>query len=217
MARGRTVSFDPRVFLATVGKGRTAAEYRKNEIVFSQGDPADAVFYIQRGRVQLTVVSARGREVVVSRLGAGAFFGEGCLAVGNLRTATASALTNCRIVRMAKAAMLRGLANQPGFSAVFIAHLLAHGIRVEEDLVDRLLDSSEKRLARVLLLLANFGKEGQPEPVIPKVSQAALAAMIGASRSRVSSLMNKFRRRGFIDYGDGLEVRSSLLRVVLHN
>ncbi len=139
MARGRAVSFDPRVFLATVGKGTTAAEYRKNEIVFSQGDPADAVFYIQRGRVQLAVVSARGREVVVSRLGAGAFFGEGCLAVRNLRTATASALTNCRIVRMDRAAMLRGLANQPGFSAVFIAHLLAHGIRIEEDLVDHLL------------------------------------------------------------------------------
>ena len=217
MAHGRTVGFDPRVFLATVGKGTTAAEYRKNEIMFSQGDLADAVFYIQRGRVQLAVVSARGREVVVSRLGAGAFFGEGCLAVGNLRTATASALTNCRIVRMDRAVMQRGLANQPGFSAVFIAHLLAHGIRIEEDLVDRLLDSSEKRLARVLLLLANFGKEGQPEPVIAKVTQATLAAMIGATRSRVSFLMNKFRRRGFIDYGDGLEVRSSLLRVVLHN
>jgi len=217
MAHGRTVSFDPRVFLATVGKGRAAAEYRKNEIVFSQGDPADAVFYIQRGRVQLTVVSARGREVVVSRLGAGAFFGEGCLAARNPRTATASALTDCRIVRMDKAAMLRGLANQPGFSAVFMAHLLAHGSRIEEDLVDQLFDSSEKRLARVLLLMANFGREGQPEPVIPNVSQATLAAMIGATRSRVSFLMNKFRRRGFIDYGDGLEVRSSLLRVVLHN
>jgi CRP/FNR family transcriptional regulator, cyclic AMP receptor protein len=217
MAHGRTVSFDPRVFLATVGKGTTAAEYRKNEIVFSQGDPADAVFYIQRGRVQLAVVSARGREVVVSRLGAGAFFGEGCLAVRNLRTATASALTDCRIVRMDRAAMRRGLANQPGFSAVFIAHLLAHGIRIEEDLVDHLFDSSEKRLARVLLLLANFGQQGQPESVIPKVSQETLAEMLGTTRSRVSFLMNKFRRLGFIRYGDGLEVHSSLLSVVLHD
>jgi CRP-like cAMP-binding protein len=154
---------------------------------------------------------------VVSRLRAGAFFGEGCLAVGNLRTATASALTACRIVRMDKAAMLRGLANQPGFSAVFISHLLAHGIRIEEDLVDHLFDSSEKRLARVLLLLAHFGQEGQPEPVIPKVSQRTLAEMLGTTRSRVSFLMNKFCRLGFIRCGHGLEVHSSLLSVVLHD
>jgi CRP/FNR family transcriptional regulator, cyclic AMP receptor protein len=217
MTQGRTAIFDPRAFLATAGKGRTVAEYRKHEIVFSQGDQADAVFYIQRGRVQLAVVSARGREVVVSKLRAGAFFGEGCLAVGNLRTATASALTACRIVRMDKAAMARGLANQPGFSAVFIAHLLAHGIRVEEDLVDHLFDSSEKRLARVLLLLANFGQDGQPESVIPKISQGTLAEMLGTTRSRVSFLMNKFRRLGFIHYGEGLVVRSSLLSVVLHD
>ena len=203
--------------MATVGKGTRAADYRKNEVVFSQGDRADAVFYIQRSRVRLAVVSARGREVVVSKLGAGAFFGEGCLAVRNLRTATASALTDCRIVRMDRAAMLRGLANQPRFSAMFIAHLLAHGIRIEEDLVDHLFDSSEKRLARVLLLLANFGQEGQPEKVIPKVSQGTLAEMLGTTRSRVSILMKKFRRLGFIDYSDGLEVRSSLLSVVLRD
>ena len=203
--------------MATVGKGTRAADYQKNEVVFSQGDRADAVFYIQRGRIRLAVVSARGREVVVSKLGAGAFFGEGCLAVRNLRTATASALTDCRIVRMDRAAMLRGLANQPRFSVMFIAHLLAHGIRIEEDLVDHLFDSSEKRLARVLLLLANFGQEGQPEKVIPKVSQGILAEMLGTTRSRVSILMKKFRRLGFIDYSDGLEVRSSLLSVVLRD
>jgi CRP-like cAMP-binding protein len=210
-------SFDPRAFLARVDEGRNIGRYHKDQVIFSQGDPADAVFYIQRGRVQLAVVSARGREVVVSRLGAGAFFGEGCLAARNPRTATASALTDCQIVRMDKAAMLRRLANQPGFSAVFMAHLLAHGSRVEEDLVDQLFDSSEKRLARVLLLMANFGKEGQPQPVIPKISQETLAEMLGTTRSRVSFLMNKFRRQGFIRYGGGLEVRGSLLSVVLHD
>jgi CRP-like cAMP-binding protein len=210
-------TFDPKVFLSRVGEGRTTAEYDKNQIVFAQGDAANAILYLQKGRVKLTVVSHHGKEAVVAILGAGDFFGEGCLARQALRMSTAIAMDECSIMRIEKARMIRVLHEEPAFSEIFVAHLLARSIRVEEDLVDQLFNSSEKRLARVLLLLANFGKEGQPEPVIAKISQETLAEMIGTTRSRVSFFMNKFRRLGFIDYKDRLEVHSSLLNVVLHD
>ena len=210
-------TFDPKVFLSRVGEGRTTAEYDKNQIVFAQGDAANAILYLQKGRVKLTVVSHHGKEAVVAILGAGDFFGEGCLARQALRMSTATAMDECSIMRIEKARMIRVLHEEPAFSEIFVAHLLARSIRVEEDLVDQLFNSSEKRLARVLLLLANFGKEGQPEPVIAKISQETLAEMIGTTRSRVSFFMNKFRRLGFIDYKDRLEVHSSLLNVVLHD
>ena len=211
--------FDPKVFLGLgkVGEGRTTAAYDKNQVVFAQGDPANAIFYIQKGRVKVTVVSHAGKEAVVAILGAGDFFGEGCLTRQSLRISTATAMDDCSIMRLEKALMIRLLHQEPTFSAVFVAHLLSRSIRVEEDLVDQLFNSSEKRLARVLLLLANFGKEGHPEPVIAKISQETLAEMVGTTRSRVSFFMNKFRRLGFIDYKDHLEVHSSLLNVVLHD
>jgi CRP-like cAMP-binding protein len=212
----RRVPFDPKSFLTKVGKGRTVSKYRKDQVVFSQGDPADAVFYVQKGKVKVTVVSDRGKEAVVAILGADAFCGEGCLAGQPRRIATVTAMTECTIMRLQKASILRVLHDEPGFSEIFISHLLARTIRVEEDLVDQLFNSSEKRLARLLLLLANFGKEGAPEPMIAKISQETLADMIGTTRSRVSFFMNKFRRLGFVDYnGSGLEVHSSLLSVVL--
>ena len=217
-ATKRRVPFDPKTFLTKVGKGRTVAKYRKDQVIFSQGDPADAVFYVQKGRVKVTVVSDRGKEAVVAILGADAFCGEGCLAGQPRRIATVTAMTECTIMRLQKASILRVLHDEPGFSEIFISHLLARTIRVEEDLVDQLFNSSEKRLARLLLLLANFGKEGTPEPMIAKISQETLADMIGTTRSRVSFFMNKFRRLGFVDYnGSGLEVHSSLLSVVLHD
>jgi CRP-like cAMP-binding protein len=212
----RRVPFDPKSFLTKVGKGRTVSKYRKDQVVFSQGDPADAVFYVQKGKVKVTVVSDRGKEAVVAILGADAFCGEGCLAGQPRRIATVTAMTECTIMRLQKTSILRVLHDEPGFSEIFISHLLARTIRVEEDLVDQLFNSSEKRLARLLLLLANFGKEGAPEPMIAKISQETLADMIGTTRSRVSFFMNKFRRLGFVDYnGSGLEVHSSLLSVVL--
>jgi CRP-like cAMP-binding protein len=212
-------AFDPKVFLGSgkVGEGRTTAGYDKNQVVFAQGDPANAVFYLQKGRVKLTVVSHNGKEAVVAILGSGDFFGEGCLARQTMRMSTATAMDECSIMRLEKARMVRILHEEPAFSELFVAHLLTRSIRVEEDLIDQLFNSSEKRLARVLLLLANFGKEGQPEPVIAKISQETLAEMIGTTRSRVSFFMNKFRRLGFIDYKDQLEVHSSLLNVVLHD
>ena len=189
-----------------------------NQIVFSQGDQADSVFYIHHGKVKLTVVSEQGKEAVVAVLGPDEFCGEGCLAGQPRRMATAAALTECEIMRLEKAAIIRVLHDEPAFSEMFVSHLLARTIRVEEDLVDQLFNSSEKRLARLLLLLANFGKEGRPEPIIAKISQETLAEMIGTTRSRVSFFMNKFRRLGFVDYnGSGLEVHSSLLNVVLHD
>ena len=211
--------FDPKVFLGLgkVGEGRTTANYDRNQMVFAQGDPANAIFYLQKGRVKLTVVSHHGKEAVIAILGAGDFFGEGCLARQALRMATATAMDECTIMRLDKTRMIRMLHDEPAFSEVFVAHLLSRSIRVEEDLIDQLFNSSEKRLARVLLLLANFGKEGHPEPVIAKISQETLAEMIGTTRSRVSFFMNKFRRLGFIDYKDRLEVHSSLLNVVLHD
>lgn len=218
MAKKRRPAFDPTSFLAEVGEGRTISQYRKDQIVFSQGDPADAVFYIQTGKVKVTVVSDQGKEAVVAILGAGEFCGEGCLARQARRIATVRAMTECTIMRLQKTSIVRVLYEQRAFSEMFMSHLLARTIRVEEDLVDQLFNSSEKRLARLLLLLANFGKEGRPEPVIAKISQETLAEMIGTTRSRVSFFMNKFRRLGFLDYnGEGLEVHSSLLNVILHD
>jgi CRP/FNR family transcriptional regulator, cyclic AMP receptor protein len=209
--------FDPKEFLSKVDGGRTIAKYGKNQKIFSQGDAADSVFYIQEGKVKVTVVSEHGKEAVVAILGKDEFCGEGCLAGQPKRIATAKALTECEIMRIEKEALIRVLHDEPAFSEMFLAHLLARTIRVEEDLVDQLFNSSEKRLARALLLLANFGKEGRPEPLIAKVSQETLAEMIGTTRSRVSFFMNKFRKLGFISYNGTMEVHSSLLSVVLND
>jgi CRP/FNR family cyclic AMP-dependent transcriptional regulator len=209
-------SNDPRVFLATVNGGRSIAKYRMNQTVFSQGKPADSVFYIQKGKVKVTVVSEQGKEAVVAVLGPDEFCGEGCLTGQPLRLATATAMTECEIMRLEKAVMIRVLHEEPAFSEMFVSHLLARTVRVEADLVDQLFNSSEKRLARALLLLANFGKDGRPEPIIAKVSQETLAEMIGTTRSRVSYFMNKFRKLGLIDYNGRIEIHSSLLNVVLH-
>ena len=209
-------SFNPKSFLAKVGEGRSIGKYRKDQIVFSQGDPADAVFYIQKGKVKITVVSEQGKEAVVAILGTNEFFGEGCLAGQAQRIATVATMTDSVIVRLEKAAIVRVIHQEPAFSEMFIAHLVGRAIRVEADLVDQLFNSSEKRLARLLLLLANFGKEGKPEPIIAKISQETLAEMIGTTRSRVSFFMNKFRKLGFIHYNGGVEVHSSLLNLVLH-
>ena len=213
----RKPPFDPKVFLDTENVGRTICKYRKDQMVFSQGSSADAVFYIQKGKVKITVVSEQGKEAVVAIQGPDEFCGEGCLTGQPRRMATAVAMTECEIMRLEKAAMIRVLHEEPAFSEMFVAHLLARTIRVEEDLVDQLFNSSEKRLARSLLLLANFGKDGRPERIIAKVSQETLAEMIGTTRSRVSHFMNKFRKLGFIDYNGHLEVHSSLLNVVLHD
>jgi CRP/FNR family transcriptional regulator, cyclic AMP receptor protein len=217
MATKRRPSFDPKSFLAKVGDGRSIGKYRKDQIIFSQGDPADAVFYIQKGKAKVTVVSEQGKEAVVAVLGADEFFGEGCLAGQPQRIANVAAMAECVIMRLEKAAVVRVIHEEPAFSEMFIAHLLGRAIRIEADLVDQLFNSSEKRLARMLLLLANFGKEGTPEPMIAKISQETLAEMIGTTRSRVSFFMNKFRKLGFIDYNGGIEVHSSLLNVVLHD
>jgi CRP/FNR family cyclic AMP-dependent transcriptional regulator len=210
-------SFDVKVFLNTVDGGRTVTSYRKNRQIFAQGDAADSVFHIQEGQVKLSVVSEVGKEAVVALHGTGDFFGEGCLSGQSLRLATATALTDCVIMRLDKAAIVRVLHEQPKFSEMFLAYILARNARVEADLVDQLFNSSEKRLARLLLLMANFGKEGRPEPVIAKVSQETLAEMVGTTRSRVSFFMNKFRKLGFIDYNGDLEIHNSLLNMVLHD
>ena len=209
--------FDPRTFLKRVGRGKTNLTCPKKQILFSQGDKADAVFYIQEGLVKLTVVSQQGKEAIIAVLEKGGFFGEGCLAGQLVCMATATAAENSTLVRIEKAAMIRALQDEPDFSELFLAHVLARNIRIQEDLVDHLFNSSEKRLARVLLLMAHFGKAGKPEPVVPKVSQEMLAEMIGTTRSRVSFFMNKFRKLGFVDYNGGLHVHSSLLNVVLHD
>jgi CRP/FNR family cyclic AMP-dependent transcriptional regulator len=209
--------FDAEGFLAKAGQGKTIKEYRKNQKVFSQGDTADAIFYIRHGRVKLTVVSKQGKEAVVGILGPGDFFGEACLAGQRQRVATATGLSECTIARLEKRAATRIIRDEPVFSELFLAYVLSRNIRIEEDLVDQLFNSSEKRLARVLLLLANFGKNGKPEKVIPQMSQETLAEIVGTTRSRVSSFMNKFRKLGFIEYNGGLEVHSSLLNVVLHD
>ena len=210
-------SFDVKVFLNTVDGGRTVTNYRKNRRIFAQGDAADSVFHIQEGQVKLSVVSELGKEAVVALHGTSDFFGEGCLSGQSLRLATATALTDCVIMRLDKAAIVRVLHEQPKFSEMFLAYILARNARVEADLVDQLFNSSEKRLARLLLLMANFGKDQRPEPVIAKVSQETLAEMVGTTRSRVSFFMNKFRKLGFIDYNGDLEIRNSLLNVILHD
>ena len=214
--------FDLKVFLSKANGGRTTAEYRTNDRVFVQGDTASAVFYIRKGKVKLTVLSKQGKEAVVAILKDGDFFGEGCLAGQQVRMATAVAVSDCSVMKVEKAVVTGLLHEEPAFSEVFVAHLLSRNIRIEEDLVDQLFNSSEKRLARVLLLLANFGKETKPEPVVPKISQETLAGIVGTTRSRVSFFMNRFRKLGFIDYNGvdfdgGLEIHSSLLNVILHD
>jgi CRP/FNR family transcriptional regulator, cyclic AMP receptor protein len=209
--------FDPKVFLGKVGKGRTLVPYKKDQVVFSQGDAADSLYFVQKGKIKISVVSARGKEAVIAILGTGAFFGEGCLAGQQVRMATARAITECSVMRLEKSAVVRVLLEEPSFSEMFVHYLLARNIRIEEDLVDQLFNSSEKRLARTLLLLANFGKEGKPEAIIAPISQETLAEIIGTTRSRVSYFMNKFRKLGFIEYNGGLQVHTSLLNVVLHD
>jgi CRP-like cAMP-binding protein len=209
--------FDPQVFLDTIGEGRKALLFPKKQIIFAQGDPADAVFYLRTGKVRLTVVSKDGKEATIGILSDGSFFGEGSLAGQPLRMGSATAMTDCAVLRIEKKAMVDALHREHTLSDLFVAYLLTRNIKYEEDLVDQLFNSSEKRLARVLLLLAHFGKDGKPEVAIPKISQETLAEMIGTTRSRVSFFMNRFRKLGFIRYNGELEVHSSLLSIVLHD
>ena len=217
MARKPQITFDPKVFLATVNNGRTVSGYRRNEVVFRQAAAADAVFYIQKGKIKLTVSSKQGKEAVVAILGADEFFGEGCLIGQPLRLATAKAMADSEVMRVTKSEMIRVLHAEPTFGELFIAHLLTRNSRVEEDLIDQLFNSSEKRLARTLLLLANFGKEGGPQPITTPISQETLAEIIGTTRPRVSHFMNKFRTLGFISYNGHLQVHTALLSVVLRD
>jgi len=210
-------NFDPNAFLATIGSGQKTLAVPKEQTIFAQGDGADAVFYIQEGKVKLTVVSKTGKEATIGILSAKSFFGEGALAGQVLRMGSAAALTDCELLRVDKKAMIDALHREHSFSDMFVAYLLQRNIRYEEDLVDQLFNSSEKRLARILLLLAHFGKEGVPENVVPKISQETLAGMVGTTRSRVSFFMNRFRKLGFIHYNGGLQVHSSLLNIVLHD
>jgi CRP-like cAMP-binding protein len=216
MAKTANATFDPKAFLATVDHGRTISKYAKDALIFAQAGPADAVFYIQKGRIKIAVESEQGKEAVVAIVGPGEFCGEGCLIGQPLRLASARAMTESEVMRVGKAEMIRVLHAEPAFGELFTAHLLTRNSRVEADLVDQLFNSSEKRLARALLLLSRVGKEAKTETVIPKVSQETLAEMVGTTRSRVNFFMNKFRKLGFIDYNGGLEVNSSLLSVVLH-
>jgi len=220
-ASKKILAFDPNTFLATIGEGRKNLTIAKKQPVFAQGDAADAVFYIQKGKVRLSVVSKVGKEATIGILVGGNFFGEGSLAGQPVRMGSAEAMTDCQLLRIEKKAMTDALHREHAFSDMFVAYLLARNIRYEEDLVDQLFNSSEKRLARVLLMLAHFGKEGVPEPVIPKMSQETLAEMVGTTRSRVSFFMNRFRKLGFIHYAGGedggLQVHSSLLNIVLHD
>jgi CRP-like cAMP-binding protein len=210
--------FDPKEFLATTGEGRRIVKVAQKQTIYAQGAACDAVFYIRAGKVRLTVVSATGKEATLAILSEGEFFGEGSLAGETSRMGSATAMTDCELLRIDKKAMMLALHREHKFSDLFVAYLLARNIRYEEDLVDQLFNSSEKRLARILLLLAHFGKEGRPDTVIPKISQETLAEMIGTTRSRVSFFMNRFRELGFVDYGgDGLQVHSSLLNIVLHD
>jgi CRP/FNR family cyclic AMP-dependent transcriptional regulator len=215
--KNQRVDWEP--FLAGISSGKTAIEYGANRIIFSQGDPADSVFYLRRGKVKLAVTSKQDREATVAILGDGEFFGEGCLAGRRLRIATATAMTDCTLARVEKPLMARMLHEQHAFSELFVTHLLSRNVRIEADLVDQLFNSSEKRLARILLLLAHFGKESRAETVVPRVNQKNLAQMVGITRSQVSHFMNKFRKLGFIDYSGngGLTVQGGLLSVVLHD
>ena len=216
MAEAAEGVFDPKIFLAKVGVGKAILEFHKNQSVFKQGDIADAVFYIQNGRVKLTVVSEQGKEAVVAIMEAGQFFGEGCMNGHKLRISTTTAMEDCVITSISKDAMIAALHDEPKFSELFVAYLLTRNSRIEEDLIDQLFNSSERRLARLLLLLANFGKEGSPQPISPNISQETLAEMIGTTRSRVSFFMNKFRKLGLISYNGKIEVHNSLLTAVLH-
>jgi CRP-like cAMP-binding protein len=209
--------FNVKDFLAKANGGKTSATYRTNDRIFAQGDTANAVFYIQEGQIKLTVLSKQGKEAVVAILKDGDFFGEGCLAGQLVRMATATAISECSVMKLDKAAVLDLLREEPTFAVLFMSHLLTRNIKIEEDLVDQLFNNSEKRLARVLLLLANFGKEGKPDLVIPKISQETLAGIVGTTRSRVSFFMNRFRKLGFIHYNGGLEIHASLLNFVLHD
>ena len=217
MAGKTNQAFDPKEFLAQVGEGKTILEFRKDEIVFAQGDVANTVFYIQKGRVKVVVISEQGKEAVVGILEPGQFFGEGCMNGHSLRIATTTAMEECLVTAITKTAMLATLHDQPKFSELFMTYLLTRNSRIEEDLIDQLFNSSEKRLARLLLLLANFGKEGSPQPITPNISQETLAEMIGTTRSRVSFFMNRFRKLGFISYNGKIEVHSSLLNAVLYD
>jgi len=209
--------FNVNVFLTEADGGRTIDQYRKNQVIFAQGDPADSIFHVQTGKVKITVVSKQGKEAVVAILGADDFFGEGCLIGQRHQLATATAMTECSLMRLAKVAVTDVIHKEVAFSEMFIAHLLSRGARIESDLVDQLFNSSEKRLARVLLLSANFGKEGREDSVIAKISQEVLAEMIGTTRARVSHFMNKFRKLGLIDYNGEIHVHSSLLNMLLHD
>jgi CRP/FNR family cyclic AMP-dependent transcriptional regulator len=211
------VPFDPKAFLARVEHGKTTKQYRSKQVIFTQGDPADAVFYVESGKIKLTVVSTRGKEAVIGVLDEGSFFGEGCLAGQPLRISTASAIQASKILRVDRATMVSVLHRDPQFAELFIAYLLSRNVRIEEDLVDQLFNSAEKRLARILLLLAHYGKETKPDALVPQVSQETLAAMVGTTRSRVSHFMNRFRKMGFIHYNGGLQVHSALLTVVLRD
>src|SRR5664279_557554 len=218
VAAKKLSKFNPTAFLSTMDSGRKIATFSKKQTIFAQGDSADAVFYVQKGKVKLVVVSKIGKEATIGILNEGDFFGEGCLKGQPLRLCSATAMTDCSVMKIDRKFMIEVLHREHAFSDVFVAYLLARNIRYEEDLVDQLFNSSEKRLARILLLLAHFGKEGKPEIVIPKMSQESLAEMVGTTRSRVSFFMNRFRKMGFVDYdGDGLQVHSSLLNVVLHD
>ena len=221
VAAKKNGGFDPNTFLATIGDGRKILSIPKKQVIFAQGDEADAVFYVQKGKVRLTVVSKIGKEATIAIVSEGNFFGEGSLAGQLLRMGSASAMTDCELLRVEKKTMMNALHREPAFSEMFVAYLLARNIRFEEDLVDQLFNSSEKRLARVLLLLAHFGKEGIPETVVPRISQETLAEMVGTTRSRVSFFMNRFRKLGFIHYSGGedggLQVHSSLLNVILYD
>jgi len=217
LGKAAKTSFDPKVFLANVGPGKTNLKFRTGQNVFAQGDVADKVFYIQKGKVKLIVVSNEGKEAVVAILGVGQFFGEGCLNGQALRIATTKAMEACDITAITKKAMITALQREPEFSQLFMAYLLTRNSRIEEDLIDQLFNSSERRLARLLLLLANFGKEKTPQPIDTKISQETLAEMIGTTRSRVSYFMNKFRKLGFISYNGKIEVHTSLLHAVLHD
>lgn len=217
MGNNAATAFDPTAFVTRIGTGKSTREYRSKQVIFAQGDAADAVFFLQTGKVKLAVVSTRGKEAVIGVLEQGSFFGEGCLAGQPLRMATASAIQPSSITRVGRTTMIRLLHRDPEFAELFTAYLLCRNARIEEDLVDQLFNSSEKRLARILLLLAHFGKEPRPETIIPKVSQETLAAMVGTTRARVSYFMNRFRKMGFIHYNGGLQIHSALLSVVLRD
>src|SRR5271169_6122995 len=215
-AKSKQGTFDPKEFLAKVGEGKTIVRYRKDQVVFAQGDPADTIYYVQRGRLKVVVISEQGKEAVVGILEAGQFFGEGCMNGHSVRIATTTAMEECLVTAITKEAMLATIHSEPNFSEMFMAYLLTRNSRIEEDLIDQLFNSSEKRLARLLLLLSNFGKEGSPQPIAPNISQETLAEMIGTTRSRVSFFMNKFRKLGFISYNGKIEVHNSLLNAVLY-